>query len=105
MAGALTQSESNNYYRRLVNVALQLQDVFEEIQRLRSANTTFDFNTNLDEEGTGTLSKAEFMAMITGPLSDFDDWYGNVTVASDGTEGSSDRRDKLNPFIAADPLI
>ena len=64
MAGPVSQSESDVYYRRLINAAKSLQDVYEEIKRLRSENTTFDLSTNLDEESSGVLTKAEAISFL-----------------------------------------
>lgn len=104
MAGPVSQAESQVYYRRLVNAAKAFQDVYEEVLRLRSENVTFDLATNLDDEAGGILTKAEAGAFFA-VLQDFTDFYENVDVSADGVAGSSDRRDKVNPFIAAEPLI
>jgi len=105
MSGIVSQSESNRYYKRLVNISLTIQGAYEEIKRLQSEKVTLDLGANLDEESSGTLSKAEAIALFLGPLQDFESWYENVSVAPDGDEGSETRRGKIDPFLAADGLI
>lgn len=107
MAGSISQSESDVIYRRLINVATRMRDLDEEVARLKSENVTFDFATNLDEPsiGGGSLSKAEGLAFVAGPMFDYADYFANVAVSSDGTSGSSDRRDKMNPLLLVEPLV
>ncbi len=107
MAGPISQSESDVIHKRLVNVANSLRGINEEIVRLKSENITVDFSTNLDEPSGGSgLTKAESLAFVTGPLFDYADYFANVdSVASDGVADSSDRRDKMNPLLLAEPLI
>lgn len=105
MAGPLSQSESNVIYQRLINVATRMRDIDEEISRLKSENTTFNFSVNLDEPSGGALTKAEGLAFVTGPMFDYSDYFANLLVASDGVAGSSDRRDKINPLLLAEPLF
>jgi len=104
MAGPVSQSESDVYYRRLINAAKSLQDVYEEIKRLRSENTTFDLSTNLDEESSGVLTKAEAISFF-GVLADYESFYENATVTFDGTDGGAERRNKINPFLAAEAVV
>ncbi len=104
MAGPLSQSESNLIHRRLINVATSLRDAAEEIERLKSDNITFDFGTNLDEPSFGGLTKAEALAFAVGPMFGFADFWVNSTVTFDGTAGGSERRDKVNPLLLAEPL-
>lgn len=106
MAGPLSQSESNVIHRRLINVATALRDTAEEIERLKSEDTTFDFATNLDEPsfGGGSLTKTEVLAFVTGPVFGFANFWANLAVAFDGSSGGSDRRDKVNPLLLAEPL-
>lgn len=105
MAGLISQSESDVIYRRLVNMATSLRDVDEEIARLKSENVTFNFGANLDPPSNGALTKAEAIAFVTGPLFDYSDFFANKSVASDGVAGSSNRRDKVNPMLLAEPLF
>ena len=108
MSGPISQSESNVIYQRLINVATRLRDVEEEVKRLQAENTTFDFPTFLDEPtiGANSLTKAEALAFVTGPMTDYSDYFANVaSVASDGAADSSDRRDKMNPLLLAEPLF
>ncbi len=85
-----------------------MRDINEEVARLKTENVTFDFSTNLDEPslGGGSLSKAEGLAFVTGPMFDYSDYFANVaSVASDGAADSSGRRDKMNPLLLVEPLI
>ena len=72
---------------------------------IKSENTTFNFGVNLDPPSNGALTIAEAIAFVTGPLFDYSDWFSNQLVASDGASGSSDRRDKVNPLLLAEPLF
>jgi len=104
MAGPLTQSESDVVHRRLINIATRMRDIAEEIERLKSENTTFDFATNLDDPSHGAYNAATAVAFVTGPMFAYADFWDNVAVSTDGTSGSSDRRDKANPLLLAEPL-
>ncbi len=104
MAGPLSQSESDIIHRRLINVATAMRDAAEEIERLKSDNITFDFAANLDEPGFGGLTKTEVLAFAVGPMFGFADFWVNATVAFDGTDGGSERRDKVNPLLLAESL-
>lgn len=104
MAGPLSQAESDVVARRLINVATAMRDAAEEIARLESENTTFNFSANLDEPSFGGVTKAELLAFVTGPMFGFRDFWNNETIAFDGSSGSSDRRDKINPLLLTEPL-
>jgi hypothetical protein len=99
MSGIVSQSESERVYQRLVNVAKQLLDSYEEIKRLQSLSASLNLGANLDEQGAGELSKAEAIALFTGPLQDFEDFMDNLVVSADGVPESGDRRGKLDPFL------
>jgi len=105
MAGPISQAESDLIYRRLINVATRLRDIGQEIEDLKSQNTTFNFSTNLDEPTAGSLTKTETLAFVTGPMFGYSDFWANETIASDGTAGSADRRNKVNPLLLAEPLF
>lgn len=102
MAGTVSQSESDVIYRRIQNAAKQLLDVYEEIQRLQSLSVTLNLGVQLDESSSGIVSKAEAIAMFTGPLQDFEDWFDNLQVNPDGLSQSTDRRAKLDPFLVTE---
>ena len=106
MAGPLSQSESDIIHKRLINIATKMRDVSEEIDRLKSDNITFDFATNLDEPSFGgaSLTKTESLAFVTGPMFGFADFWANATVLFDTADGGSERRDKVNPLLLAEPL-
>lgn len=109
MAGPISQSESDVIYRRLIAVSTRLRDIDEEVTRLKTENTTFDFATNLDEPTLAgipsPISKAEMLAFVTGPMFDYSDFFANLTVLFDGTSGGTDRRDKMNPLLLVEPLV
>lgn len=106
MAGQLNVPESDVIHRRIINVATALRDAAEEIARLKSDDATFNFATNLEEPsfGQGGLTKAEVIAFVSGPMFDFDDFWANATVPFDTADGGSERRDKINPLLLAEPL-
>jgi hypothetical protein len=104
MAGDVSQSESQVIYRRLSQVCLQLVGVAEEIDRLDASRIALDLATNLDPEQGGHLTKAQAVALFTELLT-FRNWWQNNTVASTGAEGSDDRRNIIDPFIVAEPLL
>ena len=104
MAGPLSKSESDVVARRLINVATQMRDMAEEIARLESENTTFNFSTNLDEPSFGGVTKAELLDFVTGPMFGFRDFWANATILFDTSDGGSERRDKVNPLLLAEPL-
>ena len=105
MAGPVSQSESDVYYRRLVNAAKALQDTYEEVKRLQSEIVTFNLGVNLDDfSQVGTLPKSEAVAFFS-VLTAFESFYENATVTFDTADGGTARRDKINPFLAAEPLI
>ena len=104
MSGQVSQSESDNYYRRLVNAAKVLQDTYEEVKRLQSEKVTLNLATTLDEHSGLIVTKAQAIALF-GVLTDFESFYENATVPFDTTDGGTERRAKIDPFLAAEPLI
>jgi len=104
MAGQISQSESQVIYRRLTAVAVQLLGIREEIARLSSANDSLDFQTNLDAESGGNLTKTQAVAFFS-ELQKYGNWFDNKTQSSTGAEDSNDRRAKIDPFILAEPLV
>jgi len=104
MAGQVSQSESQVIYRRLVNAAVRLLDIKEEVDRLDALKVSLDLATNLDAESGGNLTKAQAVTLFA-ELTKYRDWFANVTVAATGSESSNDRRAALDPFIAAEPLV
>ena len=103
MAGQLNQSDSDVIYRRLINVATAMRGAAEEIDRLKSENTTFDFAANLEQPSIPGLTKAEALAFVTGPMFGFANFWVNATVPFDTTDGGRQRRDKVNPLLLAEP--
>lgn len=101
---ALTQPESDVIYKRLINTAVAMRDLHEEIDRLKSANVTFDFPTNLLEPTISGFTKAEALAYVTGPMFDFADFWDNLTVTFDTLSAGSAREDKINELLLAEPL-
>ena len=104
MAGQVSQSESQVIYKRLVNIAVQLLDLKEEIDRLDSAKVSLDLGSNLDAESGGNLTKAQAIAIFS-ELTKYRNWFDNKTQASSGTEESNTRRAALDSFILAEPLV
>lgn len=104
MAGQVSQSESQVIYRRLTQVAVSLLGLQEEINRLDALKVSLDLGTNLDPESGGNLTKAQAVALF-GELTKYRSWFENATVAATGVEGSNDRREALDPFILAEPLV
>ena len=109
MAGQVSQSESDIYYRRLVNAVKAMQDTYEEVKRLQSEKVTLNLATNLDEHssgggGPGIVTKVQAISLF-GVLTDFESFYENATVPFDTTDGGTERRAKIDPFLAIEPLI
>lgn len=104
MAGQVSQSESRVIYERLAQVAVSLLGIKEEIDRLDALKVSLDLGTNLEPEPGGNLTKVQAVALFA-ELTKYRDWFENVTVAATGVEGSNDRRETLDPFILAEPLI
>jgi hypothetical protein len=85
-----------------------MRDLNRAVEDIKSENVTFNFGATLDEPtiGQGSLTKADLLAFTTGPLFDYADFYSNVaSVPSDGVADSSDRVDKINPLLLAEPLF
>lgn len=104
MAGQISQSESQVIYRRLVNTAVRLLDIKEEVDRLESLNQSLSLGANLDPEVGGNLTVAQAAALFA-ELVKYRDWFNNLAVAATGPSGSNNRRAAIDPFIAAEPLI
>lgn len=102
MAGPISQSESDRVYQRLQNLAKQMLDMKEEIDRLESLKNSLDLATNLDEQSSGFVTKAEAIAFFQGPITHYENWFDNQDVNADGIAGSNDRRAKIDPFLVLD---
>ena len=102
MAGPITQSESDVIAQRFQNLAKSMRDISEEAARLRSLNTSLDLATNLDEPSSGIVTKADITTFVSGPMADFEDFWVNLIVNTDGVSASNDRRAKVDPFLVTD---
>jgi hypothetical protein len=102
MAGPISQSESNVIAQRVQNIARQMLDMSEEIARLRSLDASLDLGTNLDEPSSGIVTKANITTFVGGPMSDYEDFFANITVPFDTASGSNDRRAKIDPFLVTE---
>jgi hypothetical protein len=102
MAGPISQSESDVIARRVQNVAKQMLGMAEEMARLRSLDASLDLATNLDEPSSGVVSKADITTFVGGPMSDYEDFFENLTVPFDTSSGGNERRAKIDPFLVTE---
>ncbi len=102
MAGQISQSESDVIARRVQNLAKQMLDMSEEMARLRSLNASLNLSTNLDEPTSGIVTKQEILDFVSGPMSDYENFFGNLTVLFDTTDGGNERRAKIDPFLVTE---
>ncbi len=102
MAGAISQSESDVIAQRVQNIARQMLDMAEEMARLRSLNASLNLSTNLDPPSSGIVTKQEILDFVSGPMSDYEDFFGNLTALFDTTSGGNERRAKIDPFLVTE---
>jgi hypothetical protein len=90
---AWTQSDSDVFHTRLMNVATALLDLDEEVERLVSLAASEDLASNLDDASDASVDKAEAIA-LKGVVDDYRDWFVGTAVAADAT-----RRAKLDAYL------
>lgn len=90
---AWTQSDSDVFHTRVMNVVTALVDVLEEVERLQSLAVSEDLVTNLHDASDASVTKAEAIA-VNGVMNTYEDWMRGDVASAD-----TNRRQKLDAYL------